>query len=79
MSVLREQAVQMIGDLSDENVSFLIEIIQRLMPQKLYARTVTIPNSEEGMKAFKRLNAARNEIKRYLPEDFLKIIERKKV
>ena len=34
MSILQEQAVQMISNLSDDNVSFLIEIIQRLMPQK---------------------------------------------
>lgn len=34
MSVLQEQAVRMISGLSDENVSFLIEVIQRLMLPK---------------------------------------------
>ena len=34
MSLLQEQAVQMIHGLSDDNVRFLIEIIQRLMIQE---------------------------------------------
>ena len=63
MSGLQEQAVQMIGSLSDDNVSFLIEIIQRLMPNREI-------NEEEGMQAFQRLSAAREEIGRYLPENF---------
>ena len=63
MSGLQEQAVQMIGSLSDDNVSFLIEIIQRLMPGKEN-------NLNEGMQAFYRLDAAREEIRQYLPEDF---------
>ena len=57
MSLLQEKAVSMIGSLSDENVRFLIEIIQRLMP-------------DDGMEAFCRLNNAREEIRQYLPEDF---------
>ena len=32
--MLQEKAVQMIQNMSDENVGFLIEIIQRLIPQK---------------------------------------------
>ncbi len=63
MSGLQEQAVQMIGNLSDDNVSFLIEIIQRLMPG-------AEKNMDESMQAFGRLNAAREEIRQYLPEDF---------
>lgn len=63
MSGLQEQAVQMIGSLSDDNVSFLIEIIQRLMPNREM-------NADKGMQAFHRLNAAREEIRQYLPEDF---------
>lgn len=70
MSVLQEQAVQMIQDLSDDNVSFLIEIIQRLMPQKTYAKSVPFMGDDEGIRAFHRLNAARTEIKQYLPEGF---------
>lgn len=69
MSVLQEQAVQMIRGLSDENVSFLIEVIQRLMPQKSYEIDYDDFESE-SIQAFTRLKAAREEIGRYLPEDF---------
>lgn len=48
MSVLQEQAVQMIRGLSDDNVSFLIEVIQRLMPQKSHAKDF---DNSEGMRA----------------------------
>lgn len=63
MSGLQEQAVQMIGSLSDDNLSFLIEIIQRLMPDRR-------EDSDDGMQAFYRLDAARADIRKYLPEDF---------
>jgi len=63
MSGLQEQAVQMISGLSDDNVSFLIEIIQRLMTGKE-------DNTDAGMQAFYRVDAARENIRRYLPEDF---------
>lgn len=63
MSGLQEQAVQMISGLSDDNVSFLIEIIQRLMPGRE-------ENTDAGMQAFYRLDAAREDIRQYLPEDF---------
>ena len=63
MSRLQEQAIQMIGSLSDDNVSFLIEVIRRLMPDEGTAQ-------DQKMQAFYRLDAAREEIDRYLPEDF---------
>lgn len=70
MSILQEQAIQMISELSDDNVSFLIEIIQRLMPQK-FSQPVTITlNDEDGLQAFRRLEVARTEIQQYIPEDF---------
>lgn len=69
MSALQEQAVRMIRGLSDENVSFLIEIICRLMPQKTFAPERYLVN-DEPMQAFYRLDAARAEIGQYLPEDF---------
>lgn len=70
MSVLQERAVQMIGRLSDDNVSFLIEIIQRLMPQKSSVDDKPTLPPAEGMRALERLNKARMEIRQYLPEDF---------
>lgn len=70
MSVLQEQAVQMINDLSDDNVRFLIEVIQRLMPGNSYSKDFGDLNNKESMQAFRRLEAARAEIHQYLPEDF---------
>ena len=70
MSALQERAVQMIGCVSDDNVSFLIEIIQRLMPQKAPVNDKPAFLPAEGMRAFDRLNEARLEIRQYLPEDF---------
>lgn len=67
--MLQEQASKMINDLSDDNVSFLIEIIQRLMPQKSM-RTDEQLKKMEGIQALNRLKATRDEIKQYFPEDF---------
>lgn len=64
MSALQEQAIEMIHDLSDDNVSFLIEIMQKLIPtKKCLDNTIS-------MQAFHRLDDARKEIKQYLPDDF---------
>lgn len=72
MYELRQEAVRMISGLSDDDVSFLIEIIHRLMPQSENAG-IDITSSvkeDKGMQAFRRLNAARAEISQYLPDDF---------
>ena len=42
MTMLQEKSVQMIQNMSDENVGFLIEIIQRLIPQKTYRDYLSI-------------------------------------
>ena len=71
ISALQEQAVQMIHDLSDDNVSFLIEIIQKLMPKN--SNIEPIPSSlsnDDGIQAYQRLNKARKEIWNYLPKEF---------
>ena len=72
MSELQQKAVQMISGLSDDNISFLIEIINRLMPQNEETYTVAVSTAKEDRKlqAFKRLDAARAEISKYLPSDF---------
>lgn len=70
MSLLQEQAVQMIGELSDDNVSFLIEIIKRLMSQRQFSQEINVMGNDEGMRAFYRLELARKEIQQYLPENF---------
>lgn len=67
MSALQEKAVRMILALSDDNTSFLIEVMERLMPQKAYIRdTADGPAKEcvgDGacMHAFCRLGAARRD------------------
>ena len=70
MSALQEQAVEMIHDLSDDNVSFLIEIIQRLMPKSARTEEAQVLGNDEGIQAFRRLDQARTEIWNYLPEGF---------
>ena len=70
MSILQEQAVQIISGLSDDNVSFLLEVIQRLMPQKEYGNAEQLTSSKDSLRAFQRLDAARGEISKYLPADF---------
>lgn len=72
MSDLQQEAVHLISNLSDDNISFLIEVINRLMPQGAKSFAVAAPTSsgDEKMRAFKRLDAARTEIGQYLPEDF---------
>ncbi len=54
----------MIQDMSDDNVGFLLEVIQRLIPQKAYT-SVIYPSqkSDEKMQAFKELVATRYEEK----------------
>lgn len=69
MSLLQEQAVQMISGLSDDNVSFLIEVIRRLMPQAAHAAGLKSEGAESSL-AFRRLETARKEIGQYFPEDF---------
>jgi hypothetical protein len=56
--------------MSDDNISFLLEIIQRLMPQETCAEDNHLAEESAGMQAFQRLDAARNEIRKYLPDDF---------
>ena len=71
MTMLQGQAVQMIQDMSDDNVGFLIEVIQRLIPPKTYTNVIyPSESSGEKMQAFRELVATRNEAKKYLPDDF---------
>ncbi len=70
MSELQQQAVWMISTLSDDNVSFLLEIIRRIMPQEPCAAISAEEKEEAGINAFRRLDAARTEIRQYLPKNF---------
>ena len=73
MTMLQEKAVQMIQNMSDENVGFLIEIIQRLIPQKNIQRLFINLNrliKIKKMQAFQELVDTRDDVKKYLPDDF---------
>ena len=46
MTMLQEEAVRMIRNMSDDNVIFLIEVIHRLIPGKTYTGVAySSPNS----------------------------------
>lgn len=75
MSELQQQAVRLISGLSDDNISFLIEIIQRLMMRETDTGEESLVKEDVGLQAFKRLDAARSEIKQYLPENFIPELE----
>ena len=64
MTMLQEQAVRMIQDMSDDNVGFLLEVIQRLIPKKTYT-SVIYPSQKSD-----ELVVTRYEAKKYLPDDF---------
>lgn len=70
MSELQQKAVRLISGLSDDNISFLIEVIQRLMPQEADTAAFYSEQESAARQAFQRLDAARLEVKRYLPDDF---------
>ena len=65
MTMLQEQAVRMIQDMSDDNVGFLIEVIQRLIPKKTYT-SVIYPSQKpyEKKKELKELLATIREQKK---------------
>ena len=74
MTMLQEKAVQMIQNMSDENVGFLIEIIQRLIPQKKYIEIIyqsqSVDPNNEKMQAFQELVDTIDDVKKYLLDDF---------
>lgn len=69
MSKLQQQAVELICGLSDDNLIFLIQMIRKIMAQESHTETEA-DRRNAGIQAFKRLEAARMEIKQYLPDDF---------
>lgn len=70
MSVIKEQAVQMISDLSDDNVVFLIELMKRFMipkeaeVQKKQNKTIT-----SHADFMQELETMRIKMKPYFPSD----------
>ena len=70
MSEMQRQAVELIRGLSEDNLRFLLEIIRRLMPEQPWTREEHPACDETALRAFQRLDAARAEIKAYLPDHF---------
>ena len=71
MTILQEQAIQMIQDMPYDNVNFLIEIIHRLLSQKSDdSSTYSSQKSDEKILAFNELIASQKEAKKYLPDNF---------
>lgn len=73
MSDLQEQAMQMIGRLSDDNIIFLIEFMQRfMMPKK--QEILLDQNMEtteaENVNLMQELERMRMKTKSYFPADF---------
>ena len=70
MSIIKEQAVQMIDALSDDNVVFLVEVMQRfMMPQETKMQEIkskTITSHEDFMQ---ELEIMRIKAKAYFPSD----------
>lgn len=73
MSALQEQAMQMIGRLSDDNVVFLIDFMQRFMMPKrqdtLPAQT-TDQTETEHVNLMQELEMMRIKAKTYFPATF---------
>ena len=55
---------------SKGKVVYFIEVIQRLVLPKEHLKSPQVTETDEGMKAFQKLDAAREEIKQYFPTDF---------
>lgn len=55
MTMLQEQDVRMIQNMSDDNVGFLLEVIQRLIPKKTYT-SVIYPSQKSDEKCMRLKN-----------------------
>lgn len=69
MSALQEKAVRMIGGMSDDNLSFLIEIMQKIMhvPEPTVK---TVPAGEDSAHFMDELELMRKKTEQYFTEDF---------
>lgn len=70
MTAVKEQAVRIINELSDDTVKAVIEILRRLAPQDPYEEKTHHVSKEEKLKAFEEINIIREEILKSLPAVF---------
>lgn len=68
---MQEQAVQMINDLSDENVKYLIDFMQRfMMPKSDREREIPIVQTPGEGDFMQEMEDMRLKAKAYFPSDF---------
>ena len=72
MSVLHEQAIQMVGGLSEDNVRFLIDFIQRFMPPVISPDKAEskMGNARDEESFMQEMEEMRLKAKDYFPTDF---------
>lgn len=68
MSMLQDQAVQMINGLSDENVRILIDFMQRFKPSNNRVSDTIQPGDEPDF--MQEMETMRIQAKAYFPADF---------
>lgn len=69
--MLQEQAIQMIGVLSDDNVRFLIELMQKFMiPKKTEVKSAQIEKMEDTRNFMQEMEEMRMKAQPYFSSDF---------
>lgn len=70
MSIIKEQAVQMISGLSDDNVVFLVELMRRfMMPKDVETQDVKNKTITSHADFMQELESMRIKAKPYFPPD----------
>lgn len=78
MSIIKEQAVQLIDALSDDNVVFLVELMQRfMMPKETKIRDIKSETMTNHADFMQELETMRIKAKAYFPSDleYEKVLE----
>lgn len=66
MSNLQEQAIKRIGLMSDVDISFLMEIMDRLIPHSDVNKEII----SDKMRSYQNLKVELDDIQKYFPKDF---------
>lgn len=78
MSIIKEQAVQLIDALPDDNVVFLVELMQRfMMPKETKIRDIKSETMTSHADFMQELETMRIKAKAYFPSDleYEKVLE----
>lgn len=66
MTELQKEVMQKVNRMSEQDVKFLLIVIDKLIPDNKAAQAA----SNDKLAAFEKLNAAVEGIQKYLPKDF---------